>query len=448
LACWIAGKTRVKPNARWSETEDAALASKRKTSRREMQRNHQSTSALVDARLRGAQNFGVWISVFGILFGCLADVSFAAPPGIVIDHSPQSSGLYIGSPSLTVLPNGDYLVSHDFFGPKSNEHECPAVVVFRSTDRGATWREVARLKCLFWPNLFTHRGAAYLLGPDKHHGRIVIRRSTDGGATWTEPGDAASGLLTPAGQYHTAPVPVVEHNGRLWRGFEDASGGTNWGERYAAGVLSVPVDADLLNATNWTFSNFLPRDPTWLHGNFRAWLEGNAVLTRDGRIVNILRVDTPGCPEKAAIVNISADGKTASFDATNGFIDFPGGAKKFTLRYEAKSQRYWSLATIVPERHQKAGRPAGIRNTLALVASSDLRHWTTRCVLLYHPDIAKHGFQYPDWHFAGDDIIAVVRTAYDDDEGGAHSNHDANFLTFHRWKNFRSLTIRDSAPVP
>jgi hypothetical protein len=172
------------------------------------------------------------------------------------------------------------------------------------------------------------------------------------------------------------------------------------------------------------------------------------VVTRDGRVVNVLRVDTPGCPEKAAIVNISADGKTASFERATGFIDFPGGAKKFTIRFDTKSGLYWSLATIVPERHQKAGRPASIRNTLALVASPDLRQWSTRCILLYHPDVAKHGFQYPDWQFDGADIIAVVRTAFDDEEGGAHNNHDANFLTFHRWQNFRSLTTGDSVTMP
>ena len=46
--------------------------------------------------------------------------------------------------------------------------------------------------------------------------------------------------------------------------------------------------------------------------------------------------------------------------------------------------------------------------------------------------------------FDGDDIVAVVRTAYDDGGDGAHNNHDANFLTFHRWKNFRKLTMADS----
>jgi hypothetical protein len=67
--------------------------------------------------------------------------------------------------------------------------------------------------------------------------------------------------------------------------------------------------------------------------------------------------------------------------------------------------------------------------------------WST---LFVHPDTTKHGFQYPDWQFDGEDLIAVVRTAFEDGAGGAHNAHDANFLTFHRWPEFRKLTLSDS----
>jgi hypothetical protein len=86
-----------------------------------------------------------------------------------------------------------------------------------------------------------------------------------------------------------------------------------------------------------------------------------------------------------------------------------------------------------------------VRNTLALVNSADLRKWEIRCVLLHHPDADKHAFQYVDWQFDGNDIVAVSRTAWDDDAGGAHNFHDANFMTFHRVRNFRKLTMRGSA---
>ena len=368
-------------------------------------------------------------------------------PGVVIDHSPQTSGLYIGSPSLAILTNGDYVASHDFFGPKSAEFQRARSVVFRSGDRGLTWRKVSEIEGAFWSSLFVHRGALYLLGPDRHHGNILIRRSTDGGETWTTPASSTTGLLRDTGEHHCAPMPVLEHHGRLWRAFEWRHPPVAWGINYRAGMLSVPVEADLLDSANWTCSNFLPSDRAWNGADMGAWLEGNAVVTPAGELVDVLRVQTRSSNEKAAIVRISPDGRTALFDPAAGFVSFPGGAKKFTIRFDPPSGRYWSLASIVGERH-RGEDPGGVRNTLALTCSPDLTNWTVRCVLLRHPDVAKHGFQYVDWLVEGGDIIAVCRTAYDDGVGGARNKHDANFLTFHRFKNFRRLTMADSVPTP
>jgi hypothetical protein len=91
----------------------------------------------------------------------------------------------------------------------------------------------------------------------------------------------------------------------------------------------------------------------------------------------------------------------------------------------------------------RADNPGSIRNTLALTSSPDLLNWEVRAILLRHPDVAKHGFQYVDWLFDGEDIIAACRTAFDDGQGGAHNAHDANFLTFHRFENFRRLNMAD-----
>jgi len=367
-------------------------------------------------------------------------------PGAVIDHQPASSKQYIGSPSIAILPNGDYVASHDLFGPQSSEFVQAMSRVFRSSDQGKTWKQVSEIRGAFWSSLFVHRGALYLLGPDRHHGTVLIRRSDDGGETWTAPTGTENGLLL-KGMFHCAPMPVIEHNGRIWRAMETAHGPIlDWGKRYGAMMMSAPVDADLLKASSWTTSNSLLYDSTYLSGNFTGWLEGNAVVAPDGGIVDILRVDDKTThDEKAAIVKISADGKVATFDPQTGFIPFPGGSKKFAIRFDEKSGRYWTLSNIIPDefcQQYPKRNPAGFRNTLALMSSDDLVNWQTHEIILQHPDVLNHGFQYVDWLFEGDDMIVASRTAYDDGPEQAHNNHDANFLTFHRITDFRNKTTK------
>lgn len=369
-------------------------------------------------------------------------VDVSQVPGAVIAHTPAASGVYFGSPGIVSLRSGAYLAKCDEFGPSTTEHERAVSHVFRSDDRGKTWRRIATIDGLFWASIFVHEDAVYSFGTDRHHGNVVILRSDDEGATWTKPRDASTGLLL-TGEYHTAPVPAVIHRGRIWRAMEDAMGGVQWGQRYRAFMMSAPVDADLLNAESWTSSTVLTRKSAWLDGKCNAWLEGNAVVTPEGEIIDVLRVDYNPEGGVAAMVHCSKDGREATFDPENDFIQMPGGAKKFTIRRDPATNLYWTLTNYVPSFH-RGGPAAKTRNTLALASSPDLRHWTVKCVVLYHPDVENHGFQYVDWLFENDDLIAVSRTAYDDGLEGAHNQHDANFLTFHRVKDFRQLEMKDS----
>lgn len=361
-------------------------------------------------------------------------------PGAVIDYRSAAGKEYLGSPSIAILPNGEYLVSHDFFGPGSTKDR---TVIFASKDRGRTWTERSGITGQWWSTLFMHRHAVYLMGTSREYGFVVIRRSDDGGRTWTEPADEDSGLLLDDGKYHCAPVPVVLHHGRLWRAMEDAMGPGGWGSHFRSFVMSAAEDSDLLKAGSWVASNRLGRNPDWLNGHFGGWLEGNVVIDPSDQIINILRADFRTGTEKAAIIRISADGEEASFDEQTGFIDFPGGCKKFTIRYDSVSKSYWSLTNYVPSWHESTN-PERVRNTLALISSEDLKNWQVQSVILYHPDTRTHGFQYADWLFDGKDLIAAVRTAYDDDTGGAHNQHDANYIIFYRVKNFRKRTMKDS----
>lgn len=386
------------------------------------------------------------VSLFLFLTLFLNVAAQTTPPGVVVTHVPAATKTYIGSPSIAVLPDGSYIASHDFFGPNSTEFVQAVTRVFRSKNKGRTWKKVSEVRGAFWSSLFVHRDTLYLLGPDRHHGTVLIRRSVDGGASWTQPSMKEDGLLL-AGMYHCAPMPVVEHNGRLWRPMETAHGPVlEWGKRYGAMMMSADVNADLMKAASWRVTNSLLYDSAYLGGNFRGWLEGNAVPAPDGGMVNILRVDDRSTlDEKAAIVQISADGRVAAFDTATGFIPFPGGSKKFVIRYDGQSRRYWTLANIIPQQYRDQypqRNPATFRNTLALMSSADLRNWQTHEVVLQHPDVLHHGFQYVDWLVEGDDLIVLCRTSFGEGAEQAHNNHDANYLTFHRIARFRDKTAQ------
>ncbi|MES2463000.1 MAG: sialidase family protein, partial [Armatimonadota bacterium] len=266
--------------------------------------------------------------LFAVGLALAAAVSSAAapPPGVVITHSPAVTEQYIGSPGIAILPDGTYLAKCERFGPGIADEKVGITSVFASRDQGRSWSSLSEVPGMYWATIFVHRSAVYLFGTDREYGRVVLSRSTDGGRTWSRPGNSRTGLLRADGKFHCAPVPVVIHRGRIWRAMEDARGPGGWGSHFRAFMMSAPIDADLLNAASWTSSNPLARDPKWNRGDFGGWLEGNAVVTPDGNIVDILRVAVGKSGEKAAIVSITADGKTASFDPSTGLVDYPGGA--------------------------------------------------------------------------------------------------------------------------
>ncbi|MFV0469174.1 MAG: polysaccharide deacetylase family protein [Dysgonomonas sp.] len=362
-------------------------------------------------------------------------VNFTPPPGVVIHNSKAVTKKFVGSPSIVVLNDGTYLASHDYFGGIISD-----AFVYKSTDKGKSWSRIAEIKTLNWAKLFTRGNELYLLGVAPKgtmgYGNVVILRSDDGGYTWTTPTNSTNGLLM-NGYYTCAPTPVLFHKGKIWKAMENQGTVGGWGP-FGAFMMSVDENADLMNAANWTFSNELQ----YVKGAVDAWtwLEGNAVIAKDGSIVDILRLHYDA-DDKAGIIKISDDGTTATFDPQTGISNLPGALKKFTINYDSISNRYWTLSSyVLPEDRTKGITLERVRNTIVLAWSEDLINWTIKDIMLHNSDITHHGFQYLDWLFDGNDIIAVSRTASDDETGQADSQHNANYLTFHRFKNFRYET--------
>ena len=348
-------------------------------------------------------------------------------PGTVIDYSPASLGRYIGSPSIALAANGDYFASHDFFGPGTDNNE---MAVFKSEDRGETWEKISTIFGQWWSTIFFHEEELYLLGTSREFGSPVIRRSVDGGVNWSTPQDSKSGLLSPEDKYHCAPVPVMSHDGYLWRAFELAYGPrSDW----LVQVLSVPHGSDILNSDSWRFSSPLSHS-----GQASEWIEGNIVVAPTGELKNILRRNLIGVsPElfklesdKAIMVNIDYEGKSLTHNIETDILNFPGGGVKFTIRYDDQSGMYWALVC-------KQKNPDAYRNNLVMGSSEDLINWEIKQSILHHHDMNTHAFQYVDWQFEGADIVFVSRTSFEDGLGGAHDAHDANYMTFHRVLDFR-----------
>lgn len=362
---------------------------------------------------------------------------------------------YLGSPCIVRLDNGDLLVTHDYFGPgcpRNHEGEEHLTSVYRSSDDGFTWTNVTHISDAYWSSLFTLNGSVYLLGTSQQYGSIVIRRSEDGGNTWTHPGDEHSGLLFRGGPFHTppnyhcAPTPVIIHNGRLYRAFEDCDPCV-WGSGFLSCVVSADIDADLLQADNWKMTEKIRFSRDWVPADWGELpipgiLEGNTVVSPSGVLWNVLRFHSAPIPNKAIILSVDEEECKQQFVQ---WIEMPGGLTKFTIRHDPESNRYFTLCNDVPDipevRQFISKSSMCPRYKLSLYSSEDLLTWT-HCLTLLEDDLfdsleesmQRSGFQYVDWIFDTDDILAAVRTAYD----GAHNMHDSNMITFHKIKNFRN----------
>lgn len=159
------------------------------------------------------------------------------------------------------------------------------------------------------------------------------------------------------------------------------------------------------------------------------------VVDPDGKLVNILRMHSDPLWDRAVLLHVSDDGREVWFDPVDGWLEFPGGKSKFSVRFDHDTRYYLTLSNANPD----PARPSN-RSVLSWHASKDLRTWQNLGVLLQDdgsvPDELVQqqvGFQYVDWQIVGDDILYLARTAY----GGAHNYHDSNRITFHRMDNFR-----------
>ena len=220
-------------------------------------------------------------------------------PGRVVNYLHPEDGLYafsgraLCSPSIVKLPSGSLLVSMDLFASGAPQN---LTLLFRSDDRGRTWYYIADLFPCYWGTLFVHRDRLYMLGCSTEYGDILIGASDDEGVTWSPPAHlfSGSGSSLSAG-WQRAPLPIIVRNGRL---FASVDYGAWKAGGHAIGVISAPEDANLLDSRNWMCSDLIAYDPCWPEapkGNSTGLLEGNMVIGKDGKLLDLLRIGLISC---------------------------------------------------------------------------------------------------------------------------------------------------------
>lgn len=401
------------------------------------------------------------------------------PPGVIIDQSPTGNPLkYVGSPSVIILPTGEYLASHDWFGDYSNGGEPDSALsinkqntrIFRSTDCGASWSYITNVPYQHCATLFCQGNDVYLIGTSLHDpngSAIIINKSTNKGTTWTTATTSSNGrLLTKSGteSFGCAPTPVPIVNGRFWRAFTVTTD-PEAPKHTAAKIffMSAATNADLLKASSWANSKaqaFAFSQTDWINARYPGWLEPNAVAfgTHKTGVAIVTRVDSyiqnggsmeltgysAGNPRYEVTARLVANGMTGiDFNAEwpNSWLHMPGSQSKFTVRWDALTGKYWALVSYIGNQHDDdywATLPIHQRNTLMLVSSTnEMQSWDEHAKVLRWKEgealanTLKVGFHYADWQFDDKDIIFVSRTSWN-----GRSYHDSNYLTFHRIKNF------------
>ncbi|MDF7824500.1 sialidase family protein [Pontiellaceae bacterium B12227] len=363
--------------------------------------------------------------VAGLLLPVLAlGADFSGVPGTVLDHQSTvydwfytTPRVFIADPDIAVLADGSYVATDALAGRSSGADSSGETSIFRSTDQGATWAQVATLNGVLRGSLVEYGGALYLMGVNNTDtGDAVICKSTDGGLSWTQTATFSNGGSA------TPNNPVV-YGDRLWSAASAAS-------------MSAPITSNWMDTSSWK-----------LAGGFPAYEEGWA---SEGEFIGEAQI--AASPEQgisilpkvkqhalSALAQVDPSTGKVSFDPWHNFVSMPGGEKKFGAGYDSVSGRFFVLSNPILAAHANTGIANDmIRNTAALLSSSDLVNWNVEKIFLYSTDYEKDGFGYLNFDVDGDDMVVASRTAFPVGDDDPERGHDSNLLTFHRIADFRT----------
>ena len=338
------------------------------------------------------------------------------------------------SPSILTVENADgstiLYASYELSNIKNGDELSTVTVVRTSRDGGATWQEIAKIHSLRWAELFAVGDFVYVVGSTLQQNYLQLSRLE------------ADGTVTSKTLYerHSGIMQVLVTDDILYIPTD-------------FGMLSVPVDADLMEKSNWTVTNN-PNDlinREWFIGLTGKGLgnaaigegncdlmEPNAVKGPDGEIYVIYRIECQPNANYAVLFKLSSDRSRLELLADGqSLIELPTTVSRFTIRYDEVTKLYVCVSNLyaVPGCERA-------RNVVGLSVSADLRNWKTVDTLLVEREMINaeascwaHAYQYPDFDFDGDDLVLAIREA----TGYTNNFHDGKYCTFYRVSDFRDM---------
>jgi hypothetical protein len=318
-----------------------------------------------------------------------------------------------------------------------------------SDDGGRTWKPLPAVNInMGFP--FIHRGELHLIGNALGRKDIIILKSADEGRTWTKP------VTLFTGNYWNTPAGTVIRDGWFYRAMGTTGPGKNGGGWNGCVVIAGDLDTDLMDASHWRMSNavhypgtppaLIPAGQSGMSDSSASgavvghWLEGNVVDVHGKlRVILVTRQLS-----MVGVCDLHDDGKTLKLEFCM-LYPVPGGNVKMFITYDPETELFWSQCNIPIDPfnstgwHRKAKmpptRPVPMdRHILTMVYSVDALNWFQAGAVVIGESMSN-GFQYAAPLIDGDDMLFAVRSALE----GAPCFHDAQHVTFHRVKNFRSL---------
>lgn len=364
----------------------------------------------------------------------------------IVFHNPDRER-YVEGPGLVRLDDGALLavvpvVPREEWSKERRQTQS-TVHILKSADGGKTWQALADLP-FYSAAPWTHRGSLYLFAnkagpPTARNEDLLILRSSDGGKTWSEP------VTLFRGNYWNCHTAMVQRDDRIYWAIDDLALGSKRGPRLVVGDLS----GDVLDSKSWRISEPVkfPGAPEAMFDPKFAkqsdqYLEPNVIEVNGRlRILSTVKIKRQTTSNVCAVLDATDDGTKLDLKFTR-YNSMPGGNLKFCVLWDETSKLFWATSNLpansentINVKQDNFRGSAGDRRFLMLHYSLDALNWFPAGCIAAAPKLSQ-SFMYARPVIDGDDLAIICRSSVN-----APNQHDADYATFHRVRDFRKLAM-------